>query len=135
MKDWTASDLATLRTLWAAGKKARHIGAKLNRSRNSIIGKANRLGLVLGQADTTAHLVVVPDEPKTSTSTVAGCEYPLGNYPYTACGDAVHEGMSTRAYCRKHYTLCYRARIEESDKFVKEKMDRRRWNTGWGPAR
>ena len=51
MKDWTASDLATLRTLWAAGKKARHIGAKLNRSRNSIIGKANRLGLVLGQAD------------------------------------------------------------------------------------
>tara|TARA_R110002072_G_scaffold35148_3_gene104306 strand:- start:17 stop:424 length:408 start_codon:yes stop_codon:yes gene_type:complete len=135
MKDWTASDLATLRTLWAAGKKARHIGAKLNRSRNSIIGKANRLGLVLGQADTTAHLVVVPDEPKTSTSTVAGCEYPLGNYPYTACGDAVHEGMSTRAYCRKHYTLCYRARIEESDKFVKEKVDRRRWNTGWGPAR
>ena len=135
MKDWTASDLATLRTLWAAGKKARHIGAKLNRSRNSIIGKANRLGLVLGQADTTAHLVVVPDEPKTSTSTVAGCEYPLGDYPYTACGDAVHEGMSTRAYCRKHYTLCYRARIEESDKFVKEKVDRRRWNTGWGPAR
>mgnify|MGYP003638681363 FL=1 len=133
MKDWTAKDIATLRALWAAGKKARHIGAKLQRSRNSIIGKANRLGLVQGQADTTAHLVVVPDEPKTSA--VAGCEYPLGNYPYKSCGDAVHEGMSTRAYCRRHYKLCYRARIEESDKFVKEKVDRRRWNTGWGPAR
>ena len=133
MKDWTASDIATLRTLWATGKKARHIGAKLQRSRNSIIGKANRLGLVQGQADTSAHLVVVPDEPKTSA--VAGCEYPLGNYPYTSCGSPVHEGMSTRAYCRRHYKLCYRARIEESDKFVKEKVDRRRWNTGWGPAR
>ena len=133
MKDWTAKDIATLRALWATGKKARHIGAKLNRSRNSIIGKANRLGLVQGQADTTAHLVVVPDEPKTSTA--VGCEYPLGDYPYTSCGDAVHEGMSTRAYCRRHYKLCYRARIEESDKFVKEKVDRRRWNTGWGPAR
>ena len=133
MKDWTAKDIATLRALWAAGKKARHIGAKLQRSRNSIIGKANRLGLVQGQADTTALLVVVPDEPKTKAAT--GCEYPLGNYPYKSCGDAVHEGMSTRAYCRKHYKLCYRARIEESDKFVKEKVDRRRWNTGWGPAR
>ena len=133
MKDWTAKDIATLRALWATGKKARHIGAKLNRSRNSIIGKANRLGLVQGQADTTAHLVVVPAEPKTSAD--AGCEYPLGNYPYTSCGSPVHEGMSTRVYCRRHYKLCYRARIEESDKFVKEKVDRRRWNTGWGPAR
>jgi len=134
MKDWTAKDIETLRTLWATGKKARHIGAKLQRSRNSIIGKANRLGLVQGQADTTAHLVVVPDEPKTSA--VAGCEYPLGDYPYTSCGSPVHEGMSTRAYCRKHYTLCYRSRIESSDKFVKEKkVDRRHWNTGWGPAR
>ena len=134
MKDWTAKDIETLRTLWATGKKARHIGAKLQRSRNSIIGKANRLGLVQGQADTTAHLVVVPAEPKTSAA--AGCEYPLGDYPYTSCGSPVHEGMSTRAYCRKHYTLCYRSRIESSDKFVKEKkVDRRHWNTGWGPAR
>jgi hypothetical protein len=50
----------------------------------------------------------------------AGCQYPLGDYPYHSCGKATHEGSSTRAYCQKHYTLCYRPRIGVSDKFIRE---------------
>lgn len=43
--DWTPEDTAALRTLWANGKSAREIGLALNRSKNSVIGRAHRLDL------------------------------------------------------------------------------------------
>lgn len=40
---WTPEEDSRLAALWALGKTARFIGKALGRSRNSIIGRANKL--------------------------------------------------------------------------------------------
>jgi hypothetical protein len=45
MDTWTEDAVATLRERWAAGDSAGDIAAALGVSRNSVIGKASRLGL------------------------------------------------------------------------------------------
>ena len=42
---WTADEISTLRTLWATPATTAEIGAKLNRNRDSITGKARWLKL------------------------------------------------------------------------------------------
>lgn len=115
-KEWTEAEINTMRILWEAGKTARHIGAVLHRSRNSIIGKINRIGAAVGEPKPAKVAVVTLAPP----AKAAGCQFPLGDYPYHSCGKATHEGSSTRVYCQKHYTLCYRPRIGVSDKFIRE---------------
>lgn len=44
-RDWSDEDIDTLRTMRAEGKSARQIGIAIGRTRNSVIGKLNRLGL------------------------------------------------------------------------------------------
>lgn len=49
---WSQSDIDTLRARIAEGLTARQIADKIGRTRNSVIGKAQRLGLSIGtQAD------------------------------------------------------------------------------------
>ena len=43
--DWTADEIAILTREWERGSFARVIGELLGRNRNSVIGKAHRLGL------------------------------------------------------------------------------------------
>lgn len=45
MRQWSEDDLATLKTMWAAGYPARQIAGAIGKTRNAIIGKAGRLGL------------------------------------------------------------------------------------------
>lgn len=42
---WTEADIATLKTEWEKGTYARQIGFLVNRTKNSVIGKAHRLKL------------------------------------------------------------------------------------------
>ena len=117
-KEWTEADINTMRILWEAGKTARHIGAVLHRSRNSIIGKINRIGAAAGEPKTAKVAVVTLVPP----AKAAGCQFPLGDYPYHSCGEEVTKApdQSTNVYCKTHYTLCYRPRIGVSDKFIRE---------------
>ena len=43
--DWTAETVAQLRTLWTEGHSTAAIGRRMNTSKNSVVGKAHRLGL------------------------------------------------------------------------------------------
>lgn len=43
--EWSAEQIQTLRRLWDEGLSASNIGKALRRSKNSIVGKAHRLGL------------------------------------------------------------------------------------------
>lgn len=45
--EWTNEDMARLRELWDEGVSATECGRLLGRSKNSIIGKAHRLGFTL----------------------------------------------------------------------------------------
>ena len=128
MKEWTEAEITTMRILWEAGKTARHIGAVLHRSRNSIIGKMNRIGAAAGEPKPVKVVVEVAPPAK-----AAGCQFPLGDYPYHYCGEEVTPGASTNAYCKEHYKRCYRQRLE-GDKFKVEGKGRiyPRPVVGWG---
>ena len=129
MKEWTDAEITTMKILWEAGKTARHIGAVLHRSRNSIIGKMNRIGAAAGEPKPVKVVVEVAPPSK-----AAGCQFPLGDYPYHYCGEEVTPGASTNAYCKEHYKRCYRQRLGDSDKFKVEGKGRiyPRPVVGWG---
>ena len=128
MKEWTDAEITTMKILWEAGKTARHIGAVLHRSRNSIIGKMNRIGAAAGEPKPVKVVVEVAPPAK-----AAGCQFPLGDYPYHYCGEEVTPGASTSVYCKDHYKRCYRQRLE-GDKFKVEGKGRiyPRPVVGWG---
>ena len=42
---WTDVETQILKDLWGTGVTAREIGAALKRSRGSVIGRANRIGM------------------------------------------------------------------------------------------
>ena len=128
-KDWTEAEITTMRLLSEAGKTARHIGAVLHRSRNSIIGKMNRIGAAAGEPKPAKVVLELVPPAK-----AAGCQFPLGDYPYHYCGEEVTPGASTNAYCKEHYKRCYRQRLGDSDKFKVEGKGRiyPRPVVGWG---
>ena len=128
-KEWTEAEITTMRILSEAGKTARHIGAVLHRSRNSIIGKMNRIGAAAGEPKPVKVVVEVAPPSK-----AAGCQFPLGDYPYHYCGEEVTPGASTSVYCDEHYKRCYRQRLGDSDKFKVEGKGRiyPRPVVGWG---
>jgi len=128
-KEWTEAEINTMRILWEAGKTARHIGSVLHRSRNSIIGKINRIGAAAGEPKPAKVAVVALVPP----AKAAGCQFPMGDYPYHYCGEEVTPGASTSVYCKDHYKRCYRQRLQ-GDKFKVEGKGRiyPRPVVGWG---
>ena len=45
-KGWTAEENSEAAMLWQANYTAKQIGERLGRSRNSVLGKINRMGLI-----------------------------------------------------------------------------------------
>ena len=63
-------------------------------------------------------------EPTPKGKITAGCQFPLGEPPYSWCGADTVRGASTDVYCEAHYIKCYRERIGVSDRFELEPGDR-----------
>jgi len=117
---WTDTETNVLQELWGTGITAREIGVALNRSRGAVIGRANRMGLSKPRPK-KLDLLAVESEPEIKAANVkAGCQFPLGSYPYSYCGEKTAHGAATNVYCSKHYDICYRKRIGDSDKFERE---------------
>lgn len=126
-KVWTKEDNELLKKLWGSGITARQIGVRLKRTRGSVIGRANRVGL-----GTPTAIKVVLETPSPAPrfpllKNKAGCQFPMGKYPYRYCSKETHAGGSTNCYCEKHYLLCYRGSPEPE----KQKVSR---PLGWGSA-
>jgi hypothetical protein len=117
---WTDTETNVLQELWGTGITAREIGVTLNRSRGAVIGRANRMGLSKPRPK-KLDLLAVESEPEIKAANVkAGCQFPLGSYPYSYCGEKTAHGAATNVYCSKHYGICYRKRIGDTDKFERE---------------
>lgn len=114
---WTDVETQILKDLWGTSVTAREIGVTLKRSRGSVIGRANRIG-ISKTAPKKLNLVLV--EPTLKGKITAGCQFPLGKPPYSWCGADTVKGASTDVYCEAHYRKCYRERIGVSDKFELE---------------
>ena len=70
-QDWSADELTTLKTLWLKGVGSGVIAKELKRSRSSVMGKVNRLGLmkaVRGEKEREAlNVIPVPTKPEKLT--------------------------------------------------------------------
>ncbi len=128
---WTDDDNTVLQELWGTGITARQIGVEIGRTRAAVIGRANRMGLSKPKIKKPEPIVVVELAP---TSKAAGCQFPLGKYPYHYCNAKTTPGASTSVYCEEHYKTCYRQRLGDSDKFKVEGKGRiyPRPVVGWG---
>ena len=129
--EWTEEETQTLKKLWGTGISARQIAVEIGRTRGAIIGRANRMGLSKPKVKKPKPIVVVELAPP---SKAAGCQFPMGKYPYHSCGEKTTPGASTSVYCKDHYKRCYRQRLGVTDKFKVEGKGRiyPRPVVGWG---
>ena len=121
---WTDYRLSKLKEMWDNGHKAIEIAEVLGTTKNSIIGKANRInctprkrGGLLGikksrmlieyKTQKSIPLINEPENPTTLEDLTDDiCRFPLGNDcpPKLFCGRKTWEDQS---YCKKHYKLTH----------------------------
>lgn len=116
---WTDAEDEQLRRLYSSSLTARQIGDLLGGlSKNSVIGRANRLGL--GQRKPSA-------DDRTATPPVAqigelgrarGCQWIDGDplQPgWSFCGERLKEG-SRFSYCANHHKVVFRKAIPQGER-------------------
>ena len=109
---WTEQKIADLRRLWAEGLTASQIARKIGaHSRNAVIGKVSRLGLISRKPRESLVVRLSNLAPNT-------CRYPFGHPDepgFRFCDKKAEPG---RPYCLDHCDIVYQPRTE------KEKADR-----------
>lgn len=99
---WTQFQINVLTDLWAEGLTGTEIGLRLNKSKNSVIGKAARLGLARRK-----HIIKGFHKKTLMDLGESDCRYPLGDRKEPAfryCGRKIKPGSS---YCPKHHKKCF----------------------------
>ena len=111
--EWSEERVALLKRMWAEGASARQIAEKLGggATRNSVIGKAYRLGLS-HQSTLAKRPVMKPKRPLATifNLTERMCRWPSGHpgeEDFGFCGKPVVQG---RPYCSDHCTRAYAPR-------------------------
>ena len=112
--DWPPERDAVLTALWAEYLPASEIGTRLGVSKNSVIGRAHRLGLPKRNSPMHARKKPAPPKEKTFSDLLPGqCQYPLGGLlekPEEWCGKPIYPG---KPYCQEHCKLAYAAQPKE----------------------
>ena len=125
VKVWSEKELKILKQEWGNGLSAKQIGLLINKTKNAVIGKANRLGLSK-ETLTKPHLAVVTKKQKSKKE---GCQFPIGDYPYDYCGKPTVAGYSTAAYCKKHYKICYQKKTGVKFNRISSGFNVRSWKS------
>ena len=105
---WTEGMMDTLKKLWSEGKSASEIAEILGQdiSRNSVIGKAHRLGLS-GRPSPIKKKTVQPLTLHSMTERM--CKWPFGDPKkpdFHFCGHPVAVAIT---YCPEHRSIAYQA--------------------------
>ena len=89
--DWTDERIARLKEMWAAGESAAVIGAEFGVTRNSIIGKVNRLRLASHKATPRK-----PKEPRIASAKARA--KPNGSQGHRAAGSRPRNASRYRSW-------------------------------------
>ena len=122
MKDWTDEDVASLTKLWADGIPAASIANTLKTTKNSVVGKAHRLGLQSRKQEPRtspqrfirrglAPKVDLPDPLKPRTEDPV-CTFLSGKEkPWVRCTAPARPGSS---YCPEHHAVVWITKCKPS---------------------
>ncbi len=113
---WTPDRIEILKSLWGEGLSAGQIAQALGSvmSRNSVIGKAHRLGLEarlipkgFRQKKPKISENPIPDEAPNPQwvllKDTTGCMYASGTNPYSFCNCKIYKG----SYCSLHWVMTH----------------------------
>lgn len=109
---WTEEHIKTLKTLWQKGVAARDIAAKLGKSvtRNSVIGKANRLGISGQQrSNATSTYIQLP------VPTDFQCQWAFGHVEEKEFYFCLKPTIKDKPYCSEHCDLAFRRQGDAND--------------------
>ena len=115
---WTDGEVAILEAMWGEGRSARNIAGKLGKTRNAVIGKANRLGLSHNSGPRPAVRGVQPPRRKEHPSspldlTERMCRWPIGHPGEPGFHFCGNQHVPGRPYCEAHCAIAYRTRTSE----------------------
>ena len=106
MADWTEERVELLRSLWSAGRTASEIAETLGDvSRNSVIGKAHRLGLNGRPSPIKKNRVIAHTTFMTLTERM--CRWPFGDpksSDFHFCGKSIEISAT---YCPEHRSKAF----------------------------
>ncbi len=115
---WTDERIAILEEMWCAGRSAREVAEILGVTRNAVIGKANRMGLVHNSGSSGGNGSARAERRKRPTSpaelTERMCRWPHGHPgdpDFHYCGARRVPG---RPYCEEHCMIAYRGRASDA---------------------
>lgn len=125
--NWTSEMEEQARSLWLSGTSATKIGEIMGLSRNSIMSKVSRLGVVRpGEKNALKKIAQrsIPTAPMRSPYSEPGgttfeeikrgqCYFSISPHeasPHLFCGAPVIEGS---LYCEKHHHICYVRKKDE----------------------
>src|ERR1700730_15845887 len=99
---WTPERIEQLSVLWDEGITTAEIGRRIGVTKNAVIGKVHRLGLV-------PRVITVKPAPRRDVFGCAGpvCMYPhshSGNEDFHVCGGRPAPG---KPYCADHTAIAY----------------------------
>lgn len=112
---WGAPEIAKLRDLWAAGLSCADIARQLRTTKNSIVGKAHRLGLSQRRPGRIVQAFALHPVPALASKEVGfsiidlsreQCRWPIAETRsgHRFCGD---QCQPDSPYCETHRALAY----------------------------
>lgn len=105
---WTEETISELTRLWQQGLSTSEIGRRIGMSKNAVVGKAHRLGLIARPSPIKRAAPVQPQPPKVVTfSRSGGCSWPIGDPrkdDFHFCGE---QAMPGKPYCSQHAAIAY----------------------------
>ncbi|MEK7505920.1 MAG: GcrA family cell cycle regulator [Patescibacteria group bacterium] len=113
-RGWTDERVARLKSLWAEGLSASQIARRLgNTTKNAVIGKINRLGLISSRPKTPT-----PRNGGMENLKESSCRWPIGHPGESDFHYCEKKAEPSRPYCLEHCDMSYQPKNE------KEKADR-----------
>ena len=121
---WNEELQNSVKSLWMEGKSAAQIGKLHNISRNTIIGKVRRMGLVRNPQAKDLKIKLDTRYPEIESPHVVVGGVPMTELSYKGCLFAVTphnakthlfcnaERQTVGAYCTEHQTVCVRVSNE-----------------------
>ncbi len=105
---WTDETINELTRLWAQGLSTSEIGRRIGMSKNAVVGKAHRLGLIGRPSPIKRAAPVQPQPPKVVPfGARGGCSWPIGDprkEDFHFCGESAVPG---KPYCQQHAQIAY----------------------------